>query len=95
MDVRNGLTLNGIEIYNNTIYAPYGSGSVADAAICAYETDGTMSGLKIKNNICYDDGADYFVTICAACQPGLQIDYNDYFIEVLQLEKTQLFNTMN
>ena len=78
--VENGLTANGIKFYNNTISGTDASGTGVNlGSIYAYDTDGTMDGVEIKNNIVNDGGADYFVYISADCASNLDVDYNLYY----------------
>ena len=79
LNVKDGLTINDIKIYNNVIYGTYGTTSVVGAGIYLYETDGTMSGILIKNNIFYDNGANYHLAVCAECQTNFVSDNNDFY----------------
>jgi hypothetical protein len=82
LNVRDGLTLNGVMIYNNTINRTYSTDAAMGSHITLYDADsggGTMDGIKIKNNILYDNGATYFIRVGSNSQTNFESDYNIFY----------------
>ena len=79
LNVRDALTLDGTEIYNNTISGVYGDYSTVGASIYAYVTSGTMSGLTIRNNIISNDTPAYTIAVSAGAHTSFAASNNIYY----------------
>ena len=78
VNVRDGLTANGIKFYNNTCYG-FDDTHVIGAGLSLYDTSGTCDGVELINNIFFDNGAENFVNIAADCQTNFVASNNIYY----------------
>jgi len=78
--------INGVRIYNNTLYSERTSLQTWRPLVHIYEnTDivpaGSATGTKVYNNIFYTKYQIYNITIDTACLQGFECDYNIYYCE--------------